>query len=348
MEGIVNTKGLEAAQSWLLKSIDVCDKKGSSAFYHPVMGWASAYPETTGYIIPTLLKIAQREDNVLLAEYALSCADWLCSIQLGNGSFPGGVGGELPPNVFDTGQIIFGLTAAYRFSKKGKYKKALEKAVGHLLEILEEDGSWQKEAYIENYIPSYYTRIIWAVLIANQVLAIPGVPEKMKGALDYYASKITKVNSIQNWAFEDGEPAFTHTIAYTIRGFLESGLLLKEKKYISLAEKIAEQIINLIEESGKLAGSYDVNWLPDTSYICVPGHFQLSIIFNKLFKETGKPQYNKWAKEIFLIAQKRQFHWPLEGVKGGFAGSYPLWGKYQRGRFPNWAVKFYLDAAYSF
>jgi hypothetical protein len=28
---------------------------------------------------------------------------------------------------------------------------------------------------------------------------------------------------------------------------------------------------------------------------------------------------------------------------GGLPGSYPFWGAYLRGRYPNWAAKFYID-----
>jgi len=31
-------------------------------------------------------------------------------------------------------------------------------------------------------------------------------------------------------------------------------------------------------------------------------------------------------------------------VRGAIAGSYPLWGRYLRWRYPNWAAKFFLDA----
>jgi hypothetical protein len=31
-------------------------------------------------------------------------------------------------------------------------------------------------------------------------------------------------------------------------------------------------------------------------------------------------------------------------VRGGIAGSWPIWGAYSRFEFPNWAAKFFADA----
>ena len=348
MDNVVSPRQVAAAQNWLVQSIEVCSGKGSAAFYQPFNGWAPAYPETTGYLIPTLLDIAEKTGNPQMTGYALSCADWLCSIQLKDGHFPGGVGGKLPPNVFDTGQIVLGLTAAILKMNCDHYHEALRLAVDRLLDILETDGSWRQDSYIKGYVPSYYTRVVWALLLADGILELQYLRPKMENALEYYAQQITPELNVKNWSFAPGEPAFSHTIAYTIRGFFESGILLINEKYIALAEKIAEKLIELLEENGRLAGSYDENWKGDYSYICVPGHFQLVIIFNKLFQRTGKELYQKWAQNLFVRAQRAQSQIPIKGIKGGFPGSDPFWGKYQRAKWLNWGVKFYLDAAYSF
>ncbi|MEZ5058297.1 MAG: hypothetical protein R2879_14780 [Saprospiraceae bacterium] len=59
---------------WLRESMDINQGQGSSAYFsrfrHPIKGWSPAYPETTGYLIPTLLtysKISGFED---LKEYS--------------------------------------------------------------------------------------------------------------------------------------------------------------------------------------------------------------------------------------------------------------------------------------
>ena len=49
---------LTATLDWLLVSIEK-GKGGSSAYFSPLLGWGSPYPETSGYIITTLLDASQ-------------------------------------------------------------------------------------------------------------------------------------------------------------------------------------------------------------------------------------------------------------------------------------------------
>ena len=35
-------------------------------------------------------------------------------------------------------------------------------------------------------------------------------------------------------------------------------------------------------------------------------------------------------------------------VRGAIAGSHPIWGRYSRFEFPNWAAKFFVDAVSSY
>jgi hypothetical protein len=49
----------QAAIEWLYTSQDVGQADGSAAAYNLVLGWQRSYPETTGYIIPTLYEYSQ-------------------------------------------------------------------------------------------------------------------------------------------------------------------------------------------------------------------------------------------------------------------------------------------------
>ena len=48
---------------WLLKSFEVTGDGGSSAYYALGSGWQSSYPETTGYLIPTLYDYYDRTQD---------------------------------------------------------------------------------------------------------------------------------------------------------------------------------------------------------------------------------------------------------------------------------------------
>src|SRR5206468_355229 len=60
-------------------------------------GHANAYPEVTGYLIPTLLQCGERE-------LVLRLTRWLLAIQREDGSFPDPDAGR--SYIFDTGQVL--------------------------------------------------------------------------------------------------------------------------------------------------------------------------------------------------------------------------------------------------
>ncbi len=327
-----------AALLWLERCIAVNAGSGASAYRHLWRGWAPPYPETTGYLIETLFDYAHIKQDVHLKELALSCAEWLLEIQLESGAFPGGLGIQGPPILFDTGQILFGLTRAYAETNDLRYLEALKKTAEWLLLLWEQDARWQQYAYVPGYEPSYYTRVIWAMLFANQYLNSPALSQSMQAALEYYAARITPQYSVRDWGFKPGDPAFTHTIAYTIRGFLESAVLLGDAGLLARARELANRLLQVRQAKGLLAGAYDENWNGNYRFICLTGNVQCSLIFSRLFEITGDRAYRSEAEFLLESVLKRQRR------NGALAGSFPIWGAYMPFRYPNWALKFFLDA----
>ncbi len=337
---------------WLKQSFEVCNLQGSAAYYsrlrHPLRGWSAAYPETTGYIIETLLEYHKLTGETWMLDYALQSADWIVSLQKENGALPGGVGENGAPSVFNTGMMLFGLSAAAKISTNTQqqlYLACAEKAVNWLLSILEKDGSWKQGAYNEGFTPSYYTRVIWAVLEINKHLQRADIEQDMCRALQFYKNKITLQHNVQDWAFAKNEPAFTHTIAYTMRGFLESGALLNDAESIKIAQNIAFQLIKAFDKNKKLAGTYDENWNGDYRFVCITGNAQLSINLHRLSQITDNQVFKTYASLFFDSIKDAPCKIPIKGYHGGIAGSQPYWGKYQPMQMLNWAAKFWLDAA---
>lgn len=334
---------------WLKQSFEACNGNGSAAWNsrirRPFSGWSDAYPETTGYIIETLLDYFEIYSEDWMHHYALSAADWLIGIQRSDGSFPGGLGTEGPPSIFNSGMILFGLERAYVFSKQEKYFDHAKKTAEWLCNMLDDEGKWSGAAYVKGYIPSYYTRVIWAVLKFNQHKQDEVMTQKMKLAYRYYCQKFLSENSAKDWSFEPGKPAFTHTIAYTMRGFIESATLLNDRTGIEIAEKIAEQLNTELKKMGAVAGSYDENWNGDYSFTCVTGNAQLSVNFFRLFELTNSEMYRNTSKALFETVKNAASSFPMKGIRGGIPGSFPFWGKYMPLQYINWAAKFWLDAA---
>ncbi len=137
-----------AAVQWLCLAQDrsTTADGGVARHYTIGRGWSSSYPETTGYIVPTLLEYGYRVDSPDLVARSRRMLDWLLSIQLPNGGFRGGVVDLTSPDAvtFNTGQILLGLAAgAHRFAD-GKYQAAMNRAAQWLVDTQDSDGCWRR------------------------------------------------------------------------------------------------------------------------------------------------------------------------------------------------------------
>ncbi len=137
------------AVNWLLKAQKVTGDDGMGSF-HLVNGWSSSYPETTGYIIPTLLQYASAKNDTNITESAIKAADWLVEIQRPPGGWQGGrVNENKPPVVFNTAQIIRGLIPVHRVTKNKKYLDSAVKAADWLCSIQDKEGTWTRHALMK-------------------------------------------------------------------------------------------------------------------------------------------------------------------------------------------------------
>jgi hypothetical protein len=220
-----DNKHLEEAIEWIKRSQDVTKNGGSSGIYTFLEGWKEPYPETTGYIIPTLLNYSKLTNDKSLVDRAVKMADWEISIQLESGAVRGGVGINEYPIVFNTGQVMLGWIDLYKFTKEEKYLKAAERAAAWLVGNQDEDGKWSKNTY--NSIPhAYNVRVTWALLDVGVITNNNTFKESAIKNIQWVLSQV-KTNGWIDWmGFTIEEHPFTHTIAYTLRGLLECSLLL--------------------------------------------------------------------------------------------------------------------------
>src|SRR5262252_378034 len=106
--GLGDDDHLSEAIAWLQRAQDITGDGGVSGRYHLRLGWTSSYPETTGYIIPTLLKLAEVKADRTFIDRAERCVRFLLSTQLESGAFPGLEIAEnrSEPSPFNSAQII--------------------------------------------------------------------------------------------------------------------------------------------------------------------------------------------------------------------------------------------------
>lgn len=340
---------LQGAIDWLCRAQDIRsgmhDQGGVSAGWSFEDGWLPAYPETTGYIVETFLAasdILQRPD---LAERARRMLDWLLSIQLPDGAFPGHFGEPgSRPVIFNTGQIMHGLIAGYYQLGLDECLQSAVRAGRWLRRQQDTDGCWRR--FEHNDVPHVYnTRATWALLATGMLAGENDLIASARDNLDWALGQQTASGWYASNAFVPDRAPYTHTIAYAIRGLLESGHLLGEDRYLDSARKAGMALASVQRSDGWLAGAYRDGWIEDASYCCLTGLAQMSLNWLRIAQITGDDDLRGNARsglEYLKAIQKLQHQ--DAAVRGGIAGSFPIWGDYSRFEYPNWAAKFFCDA----
>ncbi len=345
VESLGGTKTLEHALdknlNWIKLSFQVNNNLGSSAHQTISGKWSISYPETTGYLVPTLLSASLYKDDEELSQLAHRQLIYFKSIN----SIDGGFYSNNQKNkklFFDNSQIQFGLIALYKLNND-QIKNTLIDNYNWLLEQIEPDKPIINNSYKTDYIPSYFSRSCWALLETEQVLNIDH-SHKTYSLLDLVKNKKNKNHSFKSWSFDGRDRAFSHSIIYAFRGLLESAIILKDQTLIDQTLDSVKYINQEIVPKFKnqLWGSYDQKWKPDTSYICSVGNAQFCLLLLLSYKITDDPSYLKNIVALArpLISSQNNI---LNSQKGALPSSIPIWGKYQRFNYTNWTQKFYTD-----
>jgi hypothetical protein len=341
---IEKTEALLNGIFWLCKAQDITACGGVSAGYSFKNGWESPYPETTGYIVETLYDFGKLSGDKNYETRACRMTEWLISIQMHSGSFQGGpLNCASKPAVFNTGMILFGLIRAYLEEGDDRFLTAARKAGNWLVESQDEDGAWRKNTF-KGRLHAYKTRVAWALLELWLATSEPIYAESARKNLNWALLQQKENGFFEHMAFVD-EPPYLHTIAYTIRGLLESGAILSDEKYINSALKTADRLFLLYELNRNMPGQFEKSFFPNGSYACLTGCAQLSIIWQRLYQILGDARYLNAGLKMNDFLIESQINSPkYPEINGSIMGSKPIWGGYMPYYFPNWAVKFFVDA----
>ena len=344
-------RNLRLTSEWILKSIKH-GNGGSCAYYSPFTGWSKPYPETTGYLVPTLLRISKFLNEPNYSYIAKDLGKWLLSIQSKQGYWYGGLHSsnekiDKSASVFNTGQVLKGMMALYYFTNDSNFLDAANKGADWLISELDNDGFWPSGDYRADQTPSYYSHVAWPILEVWK--ATQNIDQKIgaEKVLDNILARKLENGVISKWGFENDGPAFTHTIAYTIRGFQESSKLLSNySKYAKPMEESLEFFVKKTElTNGRLPGEFNESLKANDKFVCLTGNAQMAISILIMEKENPDLRLvNSAAKLIDFIGSVQKSGFLIRSVRGAVAGSYPLWGRYMNLRYPNWAAKYYCDA----
>jgi glycosyltransferase involved in cell wall biosynthesis len=263
-----------------------------------------AYPEVSGYLIPTLLKFG-------FYERATCLADWLTGIQNENGSW-NDPSGKLP-YIFDTGQVLKGLLPL--LDNKGKYNKSFENGCRWIISQQQTEGRIvtpdhrQWELPNNSFVPeAIHLYVLDPIKTYGNFKGIENYTQFVKKAIEYYTS--TTINLSFN--------TLAHFHAYIIEALID----LNEGEHI---HEVIKSLSKLIDKNGYIPAYKNVKW------VCTPALFQYAVCFYKLGDR-------KYADKLF------EFGCKLQNKSGGFYGSYGKGANYFEENEISWINKFFLDA----
>jgi len=333
---------LRAAEEWLCRAQDASSNGGVSYGYSIRGGWRPSYPETSGYIATTFFRLARDRDPAY-RERALRIVRWLMSIQNADGSFANpryGRGGI----VFDTGQVLFGLVRAHELTGDVRMLDAARRAAGWLVAAAGHDLRWSRHEHLGT--PHVYNaRTAWALLRLNQIERDTAREAVARANLDWALAEQRPNGLFDHCAFRPGRAPFTHTIAYTARGLLESGVLLEERRFLEGAERCARAILSRMRPDGHLPSTLSLDGRPASSSCCLTGNCQFALVWGRLFQIGGDDTYRlAMGRALDLVMSTQDLATADLNVRGGIKGSQPVWGRYACLSLPNWATKFFVDA----
>jgi hypothetical protein len=346
-----------ACLDWLCAAQDhsASQDGGVARDYSLVKGWATSYPETTGYIIPTVIEAARRAAatgqaarSAELHARARRMLDWCVAIQFAEGGFQGGKIGSTPvvPVTFNTGQILLGLAAGAAEYRQASYLNAMHLAAAWLRDALDADGCWRRHPtpFAAPGDKAYETHVAWGLFEAERVAPGHGYGEAGQRQVAWALSQQQANGWFASNCLANPESPLTHTIGYVLRGVIEAHRLSRQEPLLAAARRTADGLLPVIEPSGRLAGQLTRQWQPNLNTVCLTGSVQIAHCLFMLFQETGHAPYREAALRLNAYVRRSvRLQGPSE-VRGGVKGSFPVDGSYGRFEYLNWAAKFCIDA----
>lgn len=338
-----------AGIAWLKRSQDMSIHRdgGSARDYSLIKGWASSYPETSGYIVPTLIDYADRTNDQALADRARRMLDWLVSIQFPEGGFQGGKIDASPrvPVTFNTGQILIGLAAGVRRFGDA-YRAPMKLAAAWLRDSLDADGCWRKHAtpFAAPGEKAYETHVSWGLFEAARLEPSQGFGEAGLKQVQWALTKQADNGWFASNCLSSPNEPLTHTIGYVLRGIIEAYRFSGEAELLAAAQRTADALLKVIEQDGRIGGRLDKNWKPTVNWVCLTGSVQIAACWFLLQAITRKGEYLEAAKRANHYVRRTIQVSGNQDVVGGVRGAFPVNGDYGRFEYLNWAVKFCIDS----
>ena len=339
---------LREAVEWLKRAQDTGTDRGVS--YGADFGgpFLESYPETTGYIIPTFLKLADYYKDESFWHRAIEMGEWESRIQMECGAVMGGRANADPtPAVFNTGMVLLGWAGLYERGGSPTFLRSMRHASDWLLSLQDPDGAWRRgnSQFADPNTTVYNVKAAWGLCEAGRVA---GIPEAIRAAIrnaEFCLSNQLPNGWYRDCCLVDADRPLLHTIAYTVQGLIGIGKISGRQDFIQAAVRTADSLIRLMDEDGFLPGRIGPDFKGAVDWGCLTGNAQTATTWGQLFRLTGDPAYRDALRCANLYLTRRHDIENLDPrLRGGVPGSWPVWGHYGRLRILSWATNFLVEA----
>lgn len=342
-------QSIRDATAWLCRAQDcsATNDGGVARHFSLLTGWGPSYPETTGYIIPTLIDAANRYSDPKLLERAKRMLDWLVAIQLPCGGFQGGTVDAKPvvPVTFNTGQILIGLAAGVK-EFGHTYVAPMTSAAEWLKNTQDADGCWRKHPtpFAASGEKTYETHVAWGLFEAARIDPRSGYAECAMRNVRWALNHQRQNGWLSDCCLNDPSQPLTHTLGYALRGLLEAYRFTGESDLLDAAKLTASGISQVSKNDGFLPGRLDAEWRGTVPWACLTGTVQIAHCWLMLYEDSGDSRFldaaskaNRYVRSITSVSGSAD-------TRGAVKGSFPISGDYCQFEYPNWACKFFIDA----
>jgi hypothetical protein len=346
---------ISALLDWLLRAQRATPDDGvSESFHFTTQEWRPSYPETTGYIICSLLRAAAANygDATVLRDAARRMGEWLADVQLPQGAFQGGTIAikDPQPAVFNTGQILKGLTdlCGEGLDESGRLAASARRAARWLLEMQDADGAWRKgiSCLTTERVHAYNVRAAWALArYGRQFGDHAAVEAGIRNAV-----WLLSIRQSDGWFplmnFDVGVDPLLHTVAYTLRGLLELGALCGRDDFVEAARHGAACVAKIQEPAtGSIPGQLGQGYRAVVSWTNTTANSQMAVIWFRLAEITAEAQWLDYARRANAFNRSlHEIDSRNPGTRGAIRGSWPSHVGYGQYWYMNWTQKFFLDA----
>jgi hypothetical protein len=339
---------IREAVAWLKRAQDAGTDRGVS--YGVLFGedFDVSYPETTGYICSTFV---EQEGLTGDAEYlarAVEMGDWEIAVQLPDGAVMGGKFNTAPtPAVFNTGMVLLGWSALIARTGAARFRTAAGRAAEWLLSVQEPDGRWERgnSKYANPAGTLYNVMAAWGLCETGVALGEDRFVQAAIRNAEYCLSRQYPNGWLPDCCLSNVDEPLLHTLAYSMQGLLGIGRLTGRGDLIAGAQKLADAELRIMSSEGYLPGRQRKDFTAAVDWCCLTGSAQTSAVWSQLYLLTHQEKYRSAVDLVnrHLMA-RHDIRNPDLRLRGGLAGSWPVWGDYGRYQILNWATKFLLDA----